>query len=479
MTTAMFKLAQYAPSADPVNLTRVVFFWLPSSLQAACHAQPFESKTLFLMSYALFFAAWMVSVVLAIWAQVGRLGGLGANEVEKLPMSSHEYEMPPHFQRVQNWASTVHAITLLAQTLGLYGWRLGAEAQFRVTPRLKRLSLQQPGRSAAAAAAAGKPKVLYSADSSVGGAGVGRGGSRSGGGGRGYARARNNNTTRSGSISNARARRERERSLHFLGGGGHHGHTAVGYAASALQGGIHGGMHGLSALGRGVLGGIQSGFHHGAQGFHRHGLPTTGEAAAPGGEGGGEHLDDVTGNEGERYDHPPQGLLPGGIGKGRVLGGVVGGVVGGLGGLATGVVGGGLNAVFGNGYGEVHDDDEEADEDDAEVIDGEPLFFNVITGIKPTNASEDVNAAEDEDFVLYFKVRQHIGMHSGRDNSFTSSLVFRCVDVLEFFIFYAFSNCIPHILHVGGLCRCDRARRGPCPRPASAFALLGCAAGRA
>jgi len=361
----MFKLAQYAPSADPVNLTRVVFFWLPTSLQAACHAQPFESKALFLMSYALFFVAWLVSVVLAIWFQIGRLGFSGDNNLEKLPLSSSEYELPSHFQRVQTWASILHAVTLVAQTLGLYGWRLGAEAQFRVTPRLKQLFLRQPGNT-------GKPRVLYSVDSN---GSVSRAG-RSGGGG---ARSRNNNNTRSQSVVNARARRERERSVHL------HRPGQMGLGA-ALQGGIQGGFNGLSALGHGVLGGIQSGYEHGALGFPRH----SGQPA------------------GREEDGPPERggvLFDGGVGNGRVLGGVVGGVVGGLGGLATGVVGGGLNAMFGNGYGELDDEDDE-DEDGAEVVDGEPLFFNVITGIKPTSAigGEDEKAAEEEDFVLHFKV---------------------------------------------------------------------------
>jgi hypothetical protein len=356
MTTAMFKLAQFAPSADPVNLARLVFWWLPGPLQVACHAQPYESKALFLLSYAVFFGAWLASALLFAWAQVS--DHLPSSD-RSLELNPDAYAMPDQFRKVQTFANGLHALTLAAQTLGLYGWRLGVETQFRVTPRLKELKLKQPGEP-------GKPRVLFSVDR--GGVG-GRGSSAAGGG-----RAAGGGAGRSGSKSAARARARRERARQKFGTG------QLGLAA------LGSGLGGLQAFSSGVLGGIGDGFRQGAGGFRRFGGDDDGEDED---EDGGDGVGDGNLVAGSRR------ALGAGAG---LVGGVVGGVVGGLGSLATGVVGGGLNAVFGKSFG-----GGESDEDEVEVVDGEPLFLNVVTNIAPCSTDDGADST-DPDFILYFKV---------------------------------------------------------------------------
>ena len=358
----MFKLAQFAPSADPVNLARLVFWWLPGPLQVACHAQPYESKALFLLSYAVFFGAWLASALLFAWAQVS--DHLPSSD-RSLELNPHAYAMPDQFRKVQTFANGLHALTLAAQTLGLYGWRLGAEAQFRVTPRLKELKLKQPGEP-------GKPRVLFSVDR--GGVG-GRGSSAAGGG-----RAAGGGAGRSGSKSAARARARRERARQKFGTG------QLGLAA------LGSGLGGLQAFSSGVLGGIGDGFRQGAGGFRRFG----GDDDDGGGGGGGDEGGGGGDGNGNLVANSRRAL---GAGAGLV-GGVVGGVVGGLGSLATGVVGGGLDAVFGKSLS-----GGESDEDEVEVVDGEPLFLNVVTNIAPSSPDDGADST-DPDFILYFKVRR-------------------------------------------------------------------------
>ena len=43
-SSAMFKMSQYSPDAERVNLGGVACFFLPSSLQQSCNARPEESK---------------------------------------------------------------------------------------------------------------------------------------------------------------------------------------------------------------------------------------------------------------------------------------------------------------------------------------------------------------------------------------------------------------------------------------------------
>ena len=67
-SSAMFKLSQFSPDADRVDLGRVACFFLPDSLRQGCHAKPGESKALFMTFFYVFFWTWVVSV-----AQVLRL----------------------------------------------------------------------------------------------------------------------------------------------------------------------------------------------------------------------------------------------------------------------------------------------------------------------------------------------------------------------------------------------------------------------
>jgi hypothetical protein len=133
-TSSMFKLAQYSPEADPVNLGASVFFYLPRQLQRACHAAPSESKTYFYTYFGLFFSAWLIGAAIGIWEHTTEISFLDSS-----------YNLPESFMKYQTDVNRLHYLSLVLQTGGLRFWLLGVEAHFKVRPRLREIRLKQPG----------------------------------------------------------------------------------------------------------------------------------------------------------------------------------------------------------------------------------------------------------------------------------------------------------------------------------------------
>eukprot|EP00614_Pseudopedinella_elastica_P033845 CAMPEP_0172626468 /NCGR_PEP_ID=MMETSP1068-20121228/150431_1 /TAXON_ID=35684 /ORGANISM="Pseudopedinella elastica, Strain CCMP716" /LENGTH=389 /DNA_ID=CAMNT_0013436087 /DNA_START=119 /DNA_END=1285 /DNA_ORIENTATION=+ len=146
-TRTMFKLAQYSPDADPVNLGAFLFALFPSFVERLCQAEHGESKALFRTFFMVFFMTWTTGAL--FWL-------LNVCSGEYL-FNHGAYQLPSRFLAVQDLAGYWHNLTLLAQLLGLYFWTLGVDAQFKVRPRLAEVRIRQP-RNLQGPAGGGKAK---------------------------------------------------------------------------------------------------------------------------------------------------------------------------------------------------------------------------------------------------------------------------------------------------------------------------------
>jgi len=291
MTTSMFKMSCYSAKKDPVNLGGFIFFYLPLGLQKSLFTPPSESKALFEVWWRAFLFFWILSVSLVGYAKAVDSSLLDA-----------EYKMPEHFTKVQLSATRAHYFVIALQSVGLAAWRMGFETSFKVVPRIRQISLLQPGDVDPARGRKQQGGVIY--DFELDG-----------------------------------HKRRREHDAHGISGGRQRKHLlgANGAARGLVKGLVGGTVHG-------VFDGVRDGFHSGFSKVRHLGDSSSDSDDEGAGDNGGDERE----NAGEsvalgKLRDIGGGIKDVGLGAAGLVGGLVGGVLGG----ARSGLDAGLGAIFG------------------------------------------------------------------------------------------------------------------------------------
>ena len=92
--TAMFKMAQYSPASDRINLGAFIFCMLPARIQDSCQAKPEESKALFGIYFLSFLWTWIASILVVIVDIIAKLSDNDISDKVFEYFNSSTYHVP-------------------------------------------------------------------------------------------------------------------------------------------------------------------------------------------------------------------------------------------------------------------------------------------------------------------------------------------------------------------------------------------------